>query len=425
MPARLQHILSQPNAFQALIIAALLALVLTGCDEMRGVETEPASTDFITELPVSSGKIELCASCPPGFERTPDNRCLLRTPYQQYQSLGNSGVGGLQTALPAWRDGFTPQQIDLGRYLFFDPILSGNGEMSCASCHHPGKGFSDGLPRSKGRNGKELARGAPSLWNAAFLRRLFWDARAESLEEQALEPLFHADEMNSSPRQLEATLNGHASYTRLFQEAFPETQHRAIAVADVATALTAFQSSLISLNSRYDQYVHGYHDALNQKEIEGFNVFRSFVARCSECHTPPLFTNQQIAVIGTPEPDGRPLDPGASETTGEASLRGGFKVPGLRNIALTSPYMHSGKFSDLRDVVAFYNKGRGHAVPPDEELRIHWHIWEPNLSEYELDRLVDFLHTLTDESFKPRVPEVLPSGYSPQFLTTLPENPTP
>ncbi|TVR38749.1 MAG: cytochrome-c peroxidase [Cryomorphaceae bacterium] len=425
MPAPIKNIPPQPIAFQTLLSAAFLIFLFVGCDEVIHVQNEPLRTDFHEQLQLTTDKIELCASCPPGFERTPDNRCLLRTPYQQYQSLGNSGVGGLQTALPAWRDGFSPQQIDLGRYLFFDPILSGNGEMSCASCHHPDKGFSDGLPRSKGLNGEELARGAPSLWNTAFLQRFFWDARAESLEEQALEPLFHADEMNNSPQQLEATLNRHPAYTRLFQEAFPQTQNRPIAVADVATALTAFQSTLISLNSRYDQYVHGYHDALNQKEIEGFNVFRSFVARCSECHTPPLFTNQQIAVIGSPEPDGRSLDPGVAETTGEASLRGGFKVPGLRNIALTAPYMHSGNFSDLRDVVAFYNKGRGHAVPPDEDLRIHWHIWEPNLSEYELDRLVDFLHTLTDESFKPRVPEVLPSGYSAQFLTTLPENPTP
>src|SRR5690606_32677783 len=151
----------------------------------------------------------------------------------------------------------------------------------------------------------------------------------------------------------------------------------------------------------YDQYAHGYDGALNKNEIEGLNVFRSFVARCAECHTPPLFTNQQFAVIGTPEPDNLPLDPGAEISFNDKSLRGAFKVPSLRNIAKTAPYMHSGRFKTLRETVQFYTDGRGHAVPEGEKLLIHWHIWEPHLTDYELDRLVDFLKTLTDESFSP------------------------
>ena len=147
------------------------------------------------------------------------------------------------------------------------------------------------------------------------------------------------------------------------------------------------------------------------------NVFRSFVARCAECHTPPLFTNQQFAVIGSPEPKGLPLDPGAQVPFKDATLRGAFKVPSLRNIEKTAPYMHSGNFGTLRETVEFYTKGRGHAVPEDEDLIIHWHIWEPELSGYELDRLVDFLKTLTDETFIPKIPETLPSGLQPTILT--------
>ncbi|MBL4578314.1 MAG: cytochrome-c peroxidase, partial [Flavobacteriales bacterium] len=152
------------------------------------------------------------------------------------------------------------------------------------------------------------------------------------------------------------------------------------------------------------------------EEIEGLNVFRSFVARCAECHTPPLFTNQQVAVLGTPEPDGLPLDPGAEKTYDDPKFRAGFKVPSLRNVAVTAPYMHSGSFATLRETVAFYTKGRGHAVPEDEDLNLHWHIWEPKLSDYELDRLVDFLKTLTDEGFKPKVPDQLPSGLKPGLV---------
>jgi cytochrome c peroxidase len=126
-----------------------------------------------------------------------------------------------------------------------------------------------------------------------------------------------------------------------------------------------------------------------------------------------MFTNRQIAVIGTPEPEGMPFDAGAADTLDDPTQRGGFKVPGLRNIELTAPYMHSGRFASLREAVAFYTGGRGHAVPEGEDLKIHWHIWEPRLSERELDRLVDFLKTLTDESFKPQVPTRLPSGLLP------------
>ena len=143
------------------------------------------------------------------------------------------------------------------------------------------------------------------------------------------------------------------------------------------------------------------------------NVFRSFVARCAECHTPPLFTNQQVAVIGTPEPEGLPLDVGAEKTFNAKKLKGGFKVPTLRNIAKTAPYMHSGGMETLRDTVEFYSKGRGHAVPNGVEMQLHWHIWEPDLAEHELDLVVAFLHALTDESFKPRIPSKVPSGLTP------------
>lgn len=353
----------------------------------------------------------LADRCPPGFELSAQNQCRLVNFYQLYDSVQGRGVGGTQTSLPKHRDGFTPQQIDLGRILFFDPALSKDGSMSCASCHQPDKGFSDGLGRSQGFNGKELARSAPTLWNVAFLDKFFWDARANTLEEQAIGPLFDANEMANTPKQLLDTLNSNSHYQTLFKQTYPSKSQ--IEIDQVVTSLTAFQSSLISLNSRYDRYAHGYHEALNQNEIAGLNVFRSFVARCAECHQPPLFTNNQIAVIGVPEKDGEPLDIGAEMTHNAAKLRGGFKVPTLRNIVKTEPYMHAGNFDGLRETVEFYNKGRGHAIPEGETMQIHWHIWEPNLSEHELDLIVEFLGTLTDEAFTPKVPEEVPSGLSP------------
>lgn len=356
---------------------------------------------------------KLNCNCPPGFKLNDKNECIAQNLYMQYGTNNDSGVGGLKSVLPEIRDGFSPQQIDLGRYLFFDPILSGNGSMSCASCHDPQKGFSDGLATSDGIDGNKLKRSAPSLWNVAYFKLFFWDGRSTTLEDQMQGPLFSKEEMGNTPENLLSTINAVKNYSHLFAEAFPnKNKEDSISLEEIYTAIAAFEASLISLNSKYDRYAHGYHNALNEKEIEGMNVFRSFVARCAECHTPPLFTNQQIAVIGTPEPNGLPLDPGAEIPFNDVTQRGGFKVPSLRNIEKTAPYMHSGNFKTLRETVQFYTDGRGHAVPKDEELRIHWHIWEPELSDYELDRLVDFLKTLTDETFIPKTPQVVPSNHA-------------
>lgn len=359
----------------------------------------------------ASEKWVLKEGCPPSFELR-DGQCFLVNRYQFYDSLQNRGVGGTQTGLPEFRDGFSPQQIDLGRYLFFDPLLSKDGSLSCASCHQPELGFADGRPRSIGMDGQVVKRAAPSLWNVGFLKKLFWDARASNLEEQAVGPLFAADEMANTPQKLMADLVANPLYPDLFKQAYPG-EVTPLSLENVLHALAAFQTSLVSLNSPYDRYALGHHAALSDEEIAGMNVYRSFVARCSECHTPPLFTNQQIAVIGTPEPEGVPLDIGAEATFHAAKLKGGFKVPTLRNIVKTAPYMHSGRFDSLRDAVEFYTKGRGHAVPAGVEMQIHWHIWEPKLTDQEIDDIVTFLGALTDESLMPETPDKVPSGLSP------------
>jgi cytochrome c peroxidase len=360
-----------------------------------------------------SVSIVLRENCPPSFEKMPDGGCKLVTLYGFYDSVQGAGLGGTQTSLPQHRDGFTPQQIDLGRYLFFDPVLSKDGSISCASCHHPDRGFSDDLPRSIGMGGEELARAAPSLWNVVFLKKFFWDAHADTLEAQMLGPLYAPNEMGNTPNGLLATINSIPAYHALFKKAYPQRKGESIVLDEIYQSLAAFQTSLISLNSRYDRYAHGFHAALSENEIEGLNIFRSFVARCAECHTPPLFTNQQIAVIGAPEPEGMAIDVGAQKTFKEPRLKAGFKVPTLRNIDRTAPYMHSGSFDSLHAVAEFYNGGRGHAVPEGVDLQLHWHISSPDLSDYELDRLVDFMGTLTDESLKPQIPQWLPSGLTP------------
>ena len=353
---------------------------------------------------------ELASTCPAGFKLAEERRCELNSLYDNYRSPHDSGVGGPRAGLPEIRDGFSPQVIDLGRYLFFDPLLSADNSIACSSCHDPDYGFADGRGRARGINKAVLDRSTPSLWNIGFFDTLLWDGSKSSLEEQLIGPLYADNEMGNRPDQLIADLRSNEIYQNLFKVAFGPGE---IEIDHVYIAITAFESSLVSLNSRYDFYAHGLQTALSPSELEGLNVFRSFVSRCGECHTPPLFSNQEIAIIGVPEPEGRSFDPGAGATSGIPSQRGGFRVPSLRNIAKTAPYMHQGNFESLRDTVAFYNGARGHAVPDDENSLIHWHIWDPDLREEELDRHVEFPHALTDQGFMPEVPKRLPSGLTP------------
>ena len=373
-------------------------------------------------LPQATGQdpaFQLSTRCPPSFELTGGNTCQFRSLYQMYNSP--AGFGGLRVALPSLPDGYSPEQIDLGRYLFFDPLLSADHQLSCAHCHHPDRAFTDGRARSVVNRGGAtpgsppdipLARGAPSLWNVGFLRRFFWDGRADSLEEQAKGPLFASDEMNNSTHQLERELNNQAVYRRLFAQALHLQPAETITYPMVLQSLAAFESTLISLNSRYDRYAHGDDDALTENEMHGLNIFRGVALGCSQCHTPPLFANDELEVTGVPNAPGLPFDAGAGGLAPARALRGAFKTPSLRNIERTAPYMHAGQFATLRDVLRFYNDKPGHAAPKEERLQIDWRmaLRRPLLSERDIDDVIAFLSTLTDESMMPAIPRRVPSG---------------
>lgn len=363
--------------------------------------------------------IQLKSECPPSFEKAADGTCQLRTLYDFYDSPAEHG--GLRAALPELPARYTPEQIDLGRYLFFDPLLSARRDVACGSCHQPSKGLADGRPQGLGAfrpdgSRAHLPRATPSLWNVAFLKRLMWDGSAHELVGQAQRPLFNADEMGNTPEQLERSVRSTAGYPPLFRQAFGDDP----TVENIATALAAFQSSLISLNSRYDRYVHGDSGALSSQEVRGYNSFRGFVARCTQCHVPPLFTDSALAVIGVPNAQGQAFDPGAGRRSTDPSLLGAFKVPTLRNITRTAPYFHAGQSQSLDEAVHFYNDTRGHVAPKGVPLKLHWHIHMtrgPQLSKEDERDIVAFLGSLEDELMLPVVPKTLPSGLQPS--TTL------
>lgn len=272
------------------------------------------------------------------------------------------------TAAP--EDSVTAPKIALGKRLFFDPILSGNGKRSCASCHQPDKSFTDGLTKNMDITGKKsIARNTPTLINAALQPAQFYDLRSPSLEDQANDVVRNRDEMHGDMQVATGKLWRNDSYRKQFSETYPLKGRMAIDTFEVMNALASYVRSLTALNSRFDSYMQGDAKALTTAEVNGFNLFMG-KAKCSTCHYLPLFSSalpprymqMEAEVIGVPQKrNGKSIDPDPG-TYGIQPLgfnRYAFKTTTVRNAARTAPYMHNGVFRTLEEVIDFYNKGGG------------------------------------------------------------------
>lgn len=312
------------------------------------------------------------------------------------------------------------EKVELGRLLYFDPLLSGENTISCAHCHHPDLGLSDNRGLSMGKGGEglgpersggaELRRGSPTVWNAAFNHLQFWDGRAEDLEDQAGKPIQDAAEMAQDPAELVDELRAIPEYVERFATVFGGSGTETVTFENVTFAIAAFERTLVSQDSRYDQYARGDRQALSEKERRGLNLFRSLATRCFECHNLPTFANPDFKVVGVPDPEHfASPDLGRAEIAGGDAYARAFKVPTLRNIALTAPYMHNGAFATLEEVIDFYAGGGGVGEGLvldnlDDKIRPF------ALTADQKQDLIAFLHALTDESAKPAIPEAVPSG---------------
>jgi cytochrome c peroxidase len=311
---------------------------------------------------------------------------------------------GLERPFPPLRgEAPTAERVALGRLLFFDPVLSEDGDLSCAHCHQPARAFTDGRATARGRGGRPLARNTPTLWNVAFKERLMWDRRAPTLEAQALIPLLAADEMAADPERLLLRLGAIPAYRDGFASAFPGPAP-ALTLANVTRALAAFERTLVSRRSRYDRYAAGDRAALAPAERRGLALFRSLNTRCFECHRLPTFDAPLALGVGVPS-----ADPGVAGASGEPAQRGLFGVPTLRNVARTAPYMHDGSLPTLAAVVDFYRRGGGRALGVAAD-RVDGQVRAFSISDAEAADLVAFLGALDDESASPAVPERVPSG---------------
>ncbi|HEU4651063.1 MAG TPA: cytochrome c peroxidase, partial [Croceibacterium sp.] len=249
----------------------------------------------------------------------------------------------------------TPQRVELGKKLFFDPRLSGDGNMSCATCHSPLFGWSDGLGTAKGFKSMVLGRASPTVFNTAFNSVQMWDGRKKSLEDQAMGPMEANVEMNMDTKKLFEWLNGQAGYRKLFEEAYPG---KPIDADTLSKAIANFERTLVSRTSPFDQWVEGKKDALSPSQIKGFAVFIDpKKGNCAACHSGPNFTDNGFHNLGLRSHGSDEPDMGRFAQRPVASLKGAFKTPTVREAANTAPYFHDGSAKTLDEVVAFSAKG--------------------------------------------------------------------
>ena len=287
------------------------------------------------------------------------------------------------------------ERVELGRMLFFDPRLSGSNSVSCANCHNPGLGWTDGLARARSSTGRPLQRNTPTILNVAFASKLLWDGRADSLEEQALMPIASPEETDQSLVEMIGELKGIAGYQAYFERAFGE---QGLNRTNVARALAAFQRTIVATESPFDRWRGGDDSALSESAARGFDVFRE-KGRCTKCHDGFNFTDNGFHNIGVRQPYGPDL--GRFVVLPLANMRGAFKTPTLRDIALTAPYMHNGIYATLEEVVEHYDRGG------DVKVHLSEQIVPLNLTEGEKTDLVEFMRSLTGEP-RPIVFPVLP-----------------
>ncbi len=277
-------------------------------------------------------------------------------------------------------------KAELGKLLFFDPRLSKDNSISCAFCHVPAAGFADPRQFSLGVGGKQGGRNAPSAMNAAYNHLQFWDGRAGSLEEQALGPIQNPVEMAETLKGVVKKLGKVKGYQARFRAVFGQD----VSPEGIAKAIAAFERTLISTNSPFDKFVAGDKNALSAGAQRGLELFQG-KARCVLCHNGPNFTDNKFHNLGVPQVGLLKEDLGRYNVTGRDADRGAFKTPSLRSVALTAPYMHTGGFKSLGEVVEFYNRG-GDAVPGKDGF-----MGPLSLTEPEKKDLVDFLNSLTGD----------------------------
>jgi cytochrome c peroxidase len=294
--------------------------------------------------------------------------------------------GGTPVTLAPTDNALTEPRAELGRRLFFDKQLSATGEIACASCHLVEHAFSEPNPDTTGVEGRLGTRNAPALVNLAWNTNFFWDGRAASLEEQAGKPIENPDEMDLPIDQAVARVAADDSYASAFDAAYGSP----ITELSLRQAIASFVRVLVSAGSPYDRHLQGDDSSFGDAERRGEAIFMSEKGGCFHCHPPGTLTNQGFFNNGSYTSGG---DPGRQALTQRTGDLGKFKVPGLRNVAASAPYMHDGSLATLDDVIDQYARG-GNGNPATDPT-----IVPLDLTEGDRQDLLAFLNALTDPGF--------------------------
>jgi cytochrome c peroxidase len=328
-----------------------------------------------------------------------------KDPSMEPPPTAGSGPTPLTLNIPAWAldsihplnlpydNPLTVEGVALGRLLFYDKALSNDYSMSCASCHRQEHAFSDPRRFSVGTDGSMGTRNSMTIQNVAWDHFFFWDTRALSLELQALAPVTNHLEMRNTWPTVVQRLEQHPEYPRLFEKAFGTT---GIDSFRVAFAIAQFERTLLTFDSPYDHFVHGGDaNALTEQQQRGMDLFFGD-AHCNDCHAAPRIQDHGVQNIGLGRNDD---DLGLMGVSGIEAHRGRFKNPSLRNVAVSAPYMHDGRFATLEEVVDFYADDVDLNDPNLDEHMFGWTLGMVDLDAQERADLVAFLHAFTDQGF--------------------------
>lgn len=328
---------------------------------------------------------------------------------QQAKTLFDVDAFNVNAFAPGPEFKVTAAKVELGEKLFYDVLLSGTLRRSCASCHEPDLAFTDGLAKNTDIHNpsKLLSRNVPTLLNAGLQSNYFYDNRSLTLEDQALEVIKSRQEMDGSMQAILKYVSANKSYQSLFSNAFFVKNKDAISADQVANALASYVRSLTQINSRFDEYMRGTEHALSTKEVNGFNLFMG-KAKCATCHfvplfngvTPPKYLQSEVEVLGVPNSlsdSTLDADLGYYNVIGVEGYKNGFKIPTIRNIKKTAPYMHNGIYKTLDQVMEFYNNGGGAGLGiklPNQTLSE-----DPlHLTEKEKGDIIAFMESLESKS---------------------------
>lgn len=324
---------------------------------------------------------------------------------QEAKTLFDADAFNVDAFSPGPAFHITAAKTALGEKLFYDTRLSGTGTRSCATCHRPDLAFTDGLakPADIHDPAKLLKRNVPTLINAALQSNYFYDMRALTLEDQTLDVLTNKAEMDGSMSAIIQYVSADKSYQALFATAFPANRKNQITADEVTNALASYVRSLTRLNSRFDEYMRGDTTALSAQEVHGFNLFMG-KAKCATCHfiplfngiTPPKYVASETEVLGVPRSATDSTldpDPGYYDVIGVDAYNHAFKIPTVRNIHQTAPYMHNGAYPTLEQVMEFYNNGGGAGLGislPNQTLPAQ----KLHLTENEQQDIIAFMKSL-------------------------------